>query len=260
MQPERSFLSNELSAEHLHHIQYVLDLMEDEHPNQIRFQLPMALGERYGAPPAALVDVTSPEARSRLRIAADIQMPGRILSVSSPTHTLGPLIPRKTQTGRNSSRRISAAFRSSSFLLRDFVLVIEAHGLDAPRCVAERDDRLGTIAMQLTLVPNFELPPVPPQEYIFVVDRSGSMAGERIRTAKRTLKILLRMLPNADEGAGRTTMFNIWSFGDMADSLFAGGSRGYTGATLDIAVSLSCFYIAVAECLVLDVPCRRNRR
>ncbi|KAF7979825.1 hypothetical protein HWV62_40904 [Athelia sp. TMB] len=216
---------------------YVLDLMEDEHPNQIRFQLPMALGERYGAPPAALVDAALPGARSRLRIAADIQMPGRILSVSSPTHTLGPLIPRKTQTGRNSSRRISAAFRSSSFLRRDFVLVIEAHGLDAPRCVAERDDRLGTIAMQLTLVPKFELPPVPPQEYIFVVDRSGSMAGERIRTAKRTIKILLRMLPNAEEGPGRTTMFNIWSFGDMADSLFAGGSRGYTGATLDMATS-----------------------
>jgi uncharacterized protein with von Willebrand factor type A (vWA) domain len=112
------------------------------------------------------------------------------------------------------------------------VLIIQADGLDAPRCFAERDSRGQTVAMQLTMVPKFKLPPIPEQEFIFVVDRSGSMGGERIDTAKRTLKVLLRMLP----GVAR---FNIVSFGSHVDSLWL-NSQSYTQDTLDQAVNDLC--------------------
>jgi cobalamin biosynthesis protein CobT len=84
--------------------------------------------------------------------------------------------------------------------------------------------------MQLTMVPKFKLPPIPAQEFIFVVDRSGSMSGARIETAKRTLKILLRMLPSS------LTTFNIVSFGTRADSIWP-SSQGYTQDTLDYGVN-----------------------
>jgi hypothetical protein len=44
--------------------------------------------------------------------------------------------------------------------------------------------------MQFTIVPNFQLPPVKGQEYIFLIDRSSSMSGARIETAKRFVDTL----------------------------------------------------------------------
>lgn len=84
--------------------------------------------------------------------------------------------------------------------------------------------------MQLTMVPKFKLPPVASQEYIFLVDRSGSMEGDRIRTARRCLTLLLRSLP------ARGTLFNIFSFGNICDSLW-GRSMEYNEQTLAEAVS-----------------------
>ncbi|KAJ3731352.1 hypothetical protein DFJ43DRAFT_423399 [Lentinula guzmanii] len=53
-----------------------------------------------------------------------------------------------------------------------------------------------TIAMALTFVPRFTLPDIKGEmEYVFVVDRSGSMRGERIRLVREALVVLLRGLP-----------------------------------------------------------------
>lgn len=207
--------------------------MDDEVVDQVRFQLPMALGKRYGTPPPGIENTAAAASGTRLRITADIQMSGRIDKVSSPTHIIGPLIPYKTHLGRPSRRRTTVKFRSETFLQHDFVLTIQANGLDAPRCFAEERDSggSGTIAMQLTIVPKFKLPPTPAQEFIFIVDRSGSMSGTRIETVKRTLKMLLRMLPST------LTTFNIVSFGSTADSLWV-NSQNYTEDTLDYAVNI----------------------
>ncbi|KAG6380484.1 hypothetical protein JVT61DRAFT_8637 [Boletus reticuloceps] len=62
--------------------------------------------------------------------------------------------------------------------------------MDARR---EGDEEGSTIAMQLTLVPKFQAPKIPSQEYIFIIDRSGSMSNTPIETAKRTLIMLLRL-------------------------------------------------------------------
>ncbi|KAH7889185.1 hypothetical protein F5I97DRAFT_1842335 [Phlebopus sp. FC_14] len=86
--------------------------------------------------------------------------------------------------------------------------------------------------MQLTLVPSFELPRIPSQEYIFVMDRSGSMDGLPMETAKRTLAMLLRLLPTAQ------TAFNIISFGNNADGLWP-QSRLLDQASLNDAVCMS---------------------
>ena len=213
--------------------------MDDELADQVRFQIPMALGLRYGTTPSALDGAASPSIRTRVKITVDIQMSGRLRDVRSPTHAIAPLILHKKHNGRLSRRRATVKFRSPEFLQDDFVLIVHADGLDAPRCFIEHDNRgSGTVAMQLTIIPKFKLPPRPAQEYIFVVDRSGSMSNSRIETAKKTLNMLLRMLPND------STMFNIVSFGSHADSLWQ-RSQGYSQLTLNQSVSKRhlCFAI-----------------
>jgi hypothetical protein len=103
--------------------------------------------------------------------------------------------------------------------------------LDAPRCVAELhpDPSHDTVAMALTFVPRFKLPDLARQEFIFLVDRSGSMDGARIAAARKALVVLLRSLPHKD------SLFQIMSFGSDAASLWPEGSKAYNQETLEQA-------------------------
>lgn len=206
--------------------------MDGDIATQVRLQIPMRVGERYGVLPAGMVGAAPPSSATRVRVTAHIQMRGIIESVTSPSHPTMSVAAYETHLGRPSRHRTVAKFRSSDFLRSDFVLVVKAAGLDLPRCFAERDPRgSGSLAMQLTLMPKFDLPPIGSQEFIFLVDRSGSMAKDRIQTAKKTLSMLLRFLP----GRGAATMFNIFSFGNHCDALW-NSSSPYSNVTLAQAV------------------------
>ncbi|EKM57238.1 uncharacterized protein PHACADRAFT_194803 [Phanerochaete carnosa HHB-10118-sp] len=208
---------------------YVMDLMDNDAATEVRFQVPMCIGQRYGEPPRGMVGASFASAQIRVRFDVHIQMRGEIRSVDSPSHPEIHAAAHQTHLGRPSRHRFLVRFRSPDFLKTDFVLVIKATDLDRPRCFAERDPTgSGSVAMQLTLVPKFDLPPVTRQEFIFVVDRSGSMSGSRVETAKRTLSTLLRTLPSAG------TSFNIFSFGSYCNSLWQ-TSEVYTNDALDVA-------------------------
>ena len=204
--------------------QYVLDLMDGNFSDQVRLQIPMYIGERYGSLPKGMQGARQVPPR-RVSISADIRMQGAVKSVTSPTHPVLTVSDNDSTHARRTARYISP-----DFLLQDFVLSIVAEGLDAPRCFAQRA-RNGTTAMQLNIVPKFNLPSIPKQEYIFVVDRSSSMWGDRIETAKKALAMLLRALPNQD------THFNIFSFGTKCDSLWP-QSILYDERNLRLAVSV----------------------
>ena len=66
-------------------------------------------------------------------------------------------------------------------------------------------------------------------EFIFVVDRSGSMSGSYIREAAETLMLFLKSLP---EGCS----FNIVGFGSRFEKLFP-DSVPYNQANLDKAIT-----------------------
>ena len=68
-------------------------------------------------------------------------------------------------------------------------------------------------------------------EFVFIVDRSGSMSGSRIDAAKEALLLLLKSLP-----VGCT--FNVVSFGNDFSLLFSDGSQPYSKETLDQALEL----------------------
>ncbi|KAI0786927.1 von Willebrand factor type A domain-containing protein [Abortiporus biennis] len=188
-------------------ITFVLDLMNDDEPDRLRFQLPMIVGERYGKLPSTMEGAASPTGSAVVKMKIHIQTRGEIKDIVSPTHPQINVQAYLNHHGEPSRHRSIVRFISDEFLQEDFVLSVGAHGLDEPRCFVERDPITGSTALQLTLIPKFELPPVETQEYLFVIDRSGSMSGNCIETAKETLVALLHTLPA--EG----TAFNIVSFG-----------------------------------------------
>ncbi len=213
--------------------------MNDDLTDQIRFQLPMAVGMRYVELPDTMVDASIPSPSTRVRIVLGIQTKGDIQSVISPSHPQVLALPFRSGDEEPSNNRMVATYESPDFLTQEFVVNVQAEGLDEPRCFAEKDDKHKSVAMQLTLVPKFNLPPIASQEYIFLIDRSGSMTGDRIETAKRTLVMLLRSLPASG------TTFNIFSFGSHSSKLFQ-SSLEYTQVTLTSAV---CTFLYVSSSL-----------
>ncbi|KAG1730069.1 hypothetical protein EDB19DRAFT_1741522 [Suillus lakei] len=208
---------------------FVMDLLDEGRRDQVRLQLPMAIAERYGEPPVAMLDASAANEKTLVKIAVDVQTSEKIQEIRSPTHPTITYKRYKSRTGRKSERRMSVTWSSTTFLDTDFVLTVHALGLDKPRCFAEVDPR-GTIAMQLSFVPKFKMPPLDSQEYIFVVDRSGSMSGAPMETAKRTLEMLLHLLPDSQ------TTFNIFSFGSEVDGLW-GKSASFDQSGMRHAIS-----------------------
>ncbi|KAG2102875.1 uncharacterized protein F5147DRAFT_838709 [Suillus discolor] len=184
---------------------FVMNLFDEARQDHICLRLPMTIAKRYGESPAALLNAPTTNERTRVHITVDVQTSDVIRDIRSPTHRISPLRYRK-HASTKSERRMTARWSSTTFLDRDFVLTVHALGLNEPRCFAEvHPQRADTIAMQLSFVPKFEMPRIAPQEYIFVINRSSSMIGAPMETTKRTLAMLLHLLPDSD------TTFNIFS-------------------------------------------------
>ena len=186
------------------HISYVSVIGHDAStPEQLRLTMPTVIAPRYGTPPTGL-PIWGPNRGNAMELSVSVHMTQPITAVSSPTHpvamTLGS--PVKVLTGDfQPSMAYIYLHESSTFLEKDVVILISSQKLDHPRCSVERylpseGAEETTDAYALTLVPRFNLPPLPGQEYVFLVDRSGSMSGSRITQVKAALQIMLKSLPS----------------------------------------------------------------
>lgn len=120
---------------------------------------------------------------------------------------------------------------SPAMLDKDIVVVLSCRNLDKQRCVVEsymNEDGSATDAYALTFVPRFKLPPLPRQEYIFLVDQSGSMEGAKMAAVRSALQIMLKSLP----ASGST--FNLISFGSHQSALWL-NSMPYTTSNVQAA-------------------------
>ncbi|KAJ7875371.1 von Willebrand factor type A domain-containing protein [Mycena olivaceomarginata] len=230
------FAVGNIQAQETVHIEliYATELAEDEENDSSRFHLPLHVGARYGETPDAQVQRRLLQTSGAfLEILVDVEAVAPIAKIGSPSHTVStelgpdPVLPGARELPFSNYARISLS--SESALDKDFVLTVKSAGLDAPRCIAELHPTLPTTALTLTLVPRFKLPDVSRQEFVFLVDRSGSMNGARISAAKKALVVMLRSLP------AQGSLFQIVSFGTGCTSLWEDGSRPYNQATLDDA-------------------------
>jgi hypothetical protein len=192
-------------------ITYVTELAVDG--TSVRFSIPTTVSPRY-APPADHVGVGRPDSETLnpplawrvpygLDLAIRVTMPGTIGRVESPSHPISVSMNANAATVTLSQREAA--------LDRDFVLSIDAIGLDVPQAWVERDDD-GTETVAVGFVPTFR-DASSPSEIIFLVDRSGSMQGTSIAEVRNALQLCLRsMIPGC--------RFNIFGFGSSFDRLF----------------------------------------
>merc|ERR1712013_9072 len=95
----------------------------------------------------------------------------------------------------------------------------------------QKTDEMIMLSSFLVHVPKTPISELPAKEYVFVVDCSGSMDGERIDSARKTLQLLINSLPVG-------SYFNIVRFGSTYEMLF-GISKEYNKENKEIAMSLA---------------------
>jgi hypothetical protein len=163
-----------------------------------------------------------------LSVHLDLEMNHELVEITSPTHQIEvkldgkkgalDLKPNQEQRGRAMIVLIKLAN------LHAPMVTIEkyksAQSTDAntekkrPAVEMEREEkRVKQDAVTISLFPKVEIQDDPVCEIIFLVDRSGSMAGSRMNQTKNALQIFLRSLPVG-------TKFNIVGFGDTYEKLF----------------------------------------
>lgn len=206
-------------------LRFVQALTDDESHDEVKFIFPGKYAQRYGVPPSFIATLTSTIQPFQMKVT--VQQAGPIKSISCPSgHSISFSVDSTNSTCATVSLK-----GTRGYLVKDVILVVSAANLDSPRCFIEEhpSGEHTTTAMALTLVPRFELPDIEHgMEYIFMIDRSGSMEGSNIRLVKDALVVLLRGLPTKD------TTFNLVSFGSRTTLLWK-HSKIYSQATVDEA-------------------------
>ena len=203
-------------------VSYVAELARED--DVIRFTLPTTVSPRYApagdrkgvgrTPAEALNPPTAWTVPYGLELAVDVEMPAAIRSVESPSH------PVAVETdGRRARVRLGGR---TAALDRDFVLKVRLAEPPPARASIETDEA-GRAVAALSFEPRFDGGETP-GEWVFLVDRSGSMQGTSIAEARNALQLCLR-------GLRPGTLFNVVGFGSTFVTLFP-ESRPYGEDTL----------------------------
>ena len=202
----------------------------------MRFSLPTTLKPRYT--PAGSTDPLAPVEgedgqveQGKIKGVHQFELTvfdaEEVSSVVSPTHSIA--ISRE-------DTQIKVTLSESIALHNDLVVLIAHKEPHKPKALVERGlplgkDKVAGFLNHLAVMVNF-FPDIRPSldtknEFIFLVDRSGSMSGSYIRSASEALVLLLKSLPE-------DCHFNIYGFGSSFKSLFP-SSAPYTQQNLDTA-------------------------
>ncbi|XP_035768555.1 von Willebrand factor A domain-containing protein 5A-like [Neolamprologus brichardi] len=200
-------------------LEYVTELSVQA-DDGLRFCLPAVLNPRYqpqgsGGPEISLSYTAIGQVPYSLSFSARVSSPRPISKVESNC-SLDPLQYLNTDQTQ-ATVKLAAGHKFD----RDVELLIyykDAHQptavVEAGQASAEPGSLMGDPVVMVSLYPEF------PQsvmsscgEFVFLMDRSGSMSNTRIRSAKDTLLFLLKSLPMG-------CYFNIYSFGSRYEHIF----------------------------------------
>ena len=205
----------------------------------VRFSLPSTLKPRYT--PAGSSDPLAPVPSGEGEQVEHAKVSGvygfqlkvvdakDVAEVTSPTHTLS-IVPDA------SGDQLLVSLSEEKPLSNDLVVLIKHKDPHVPKALVENgvetpereNDFMSNPAVMINFFPEFTDVEAA-CEFIFLVDRSGSMSGSYIRSARETLVLFLKSLP---EGS----FFNIIGFGSDYKKLFP-KSVAYSQETLDKATA-----------------------
>ncbi len=197
----------------------------------VRFSLPAVLKPRYtpfgSTDPMALVDsAVYGQAPAVYHFEMAVKKEG-VSSVTSPTHDISKEV-------RGNSINVALAGDAAKPLNKDLVVLVHHSNPHLPKVVCElgnpslsQRSYMGAPAVMLSFFPKFESKRAA-CEFVFLVDRSGSMRGSYIRSASETLVLFLKSIPPG-------CCFNIIGFGSTFLSLFP-TSVVYNQENLDVAI------------------------
>lgn len=162
-----------------------------------------------------------------------------IPTLYSPSHKI---VVQDYQTTRSYIKIITLDSSESRDPNKDFVLIFEENQQYIPKVIVEKHQLFNnsTIAMlsfypelnslttqeaQMIISAKNETNPLVSDiqkskgEFFFIIDRSGSMYGDRIENLKKALVLFLKSLPN-------DSYFNVISFGSQYEPLFKSSDNG----------------------------------
>eukprot|EP01155_Anaeramoeba_flamelloides_P029396 Anaeramoba_flamelloidesa85117_614.p1 GENE.a85117_614~~a85117_614.p1 ORF type:complete len:565 (+),score=118.69 a85117_614:51-1697(+) len=216
-------------------LKYVTELTSTE-DSKLTFYLPQSLMPRY-VPIEDLEEFKKTEfSKMQSQVVPtgttftfQFEMNSDIESITSPSHS-----EFQPTTEKNRASGTYRAVKQEDFG-RDFKIEISLKKPHEPSVLLEKytypaietGDPETVISAMLSFYPDLEDQDVK-TEMIFLIDRSGSMDGNRIKNCAKVLTTFLQSLPE-------TCYFNIVGFGTQYNFLFENGSVAYTEKNLKIA-------------------------
>jgi len=201
----------------------------------LRLGVPMLVGPRY---PLGVIDMEEAIALDEagqgpgaapFSLRAKVSVASPLLEIKSPTHAALEVSLDGCEA--------EAALSLPTMPYSEIVVLLEVAEVPPALCWLEADEENEDQGVLYSVVYPEEaslqhLWPSPeatasPKEFVFLLDRSGSMQGAQIQKAAVALQLFLRSLPVG-------CYFDIVGFGSRWSSLF-GGSRPYNAETLQIA-------------------------
>ncbi len=200
------------------------------HDGSYSLRLPLVVGPRYipaGSPEGAPTVAYEPGSASvpdAARITPPVLDPSQgplnpvtiriVLDAGFPLAGLDSLYHPVRRQAAGDRRQVVTLAGGSVPADRDFVLEWQPEAETEPAAAAFAEERNGDSYLLVTLVPPAAAATAPPpRDVVFVIDTSGSMAGESIDQAKAALAYALDRLTPADR-------FNIIRFANDTEMLF----------------------------------------
>ena len=213
-----------------------------EAEGRVVFVLPTVLNPRYSpADSAASLSTQIPRAASvdspySFEFAMKVKATSAIGEITSPSNTL------RVEIDENDNTQAKVGLAESHKFDKDVVVHVLTREPFKPEAIVEngikiegKEDGEGFMSnpvVMLNFFPEFKSSESSEKgEFIFVVDRSGSMGGSRMDSAKETLLLFLKSLPDG-------CYFNVVGFGSSYKTLFK-KSELYNDANLKKATDLA---------------------
>ncbi|KAH3763253.1 von Willebrand factor type A domain [Pelomyxa schiedti] len=172
--------------------------------------------------PASSVPLLPRSSSISLDINMDIKLPPcDNVTLESPSHTI------TTTTTASANARLFTVSLSLAAMERDFNLNVNMIGIKPLSCIGEYNSASDTTCLALLFTPSISIEETINTELVFLVDRSGSMAGHQIEQAVLSLQLFLRSIPVGNR-------INVVGFGSTFVKMFP-TSVPYTQQQLEIA-------------------------